>query len=130
MVVAVTGTVAGCIQLIQTTAVRPLDPASSKTDSIRSPVKAHLKDGSTVVFRNGATIHDRTIDGVGMSYPLMSRAGSLRNRVPLDSVVGLEAFETKELAAESLVLTVAAAKAIAEALLKPRGSKAPAKGKE
>src|SRR5690242_17477295 len=84
-------TIGGCIQMVMTPTVRRLDPGAARTDSLLSPVKAHLKDGSTVVYRSGATIHDRLIDGSGMAYPLMSTTGTARKTVPLDSVVGLEA---------------------------------------
>jgi hypothetical protein len=59
---------------------------------VKSPIKAHLGDGSTVLFRRGATVGNRQIvgDGVRFSATLDS---SRVERVALDSVIGVESIE-------------------------------------
>lgn len=69
----------------------------SNTDSavVRSPVKAHLVDGTIVVFPSGVVVaHNRAI-GNGWRYSVTLRDSSNVNGVLLDSVVGMEAFRTR-----------------------------------
>ncbi|MHB1298529.1 MAG: hypothetical protein ACYC0B_08385 [Gemmatimonadaceae bacterium] len=83
-------------------------PAEGAATGIKSPFKAHLRDGSTVVFRNGGTVsHDR-ITGTGVSYALLSSVGTPRTSVPMDSVVGVEAFDAKLLAGTTIITSAAA----------------------
>ncbi|HEV8495819.1 MAG TPA: hypothetical protein VGQ56_03090 [Gemmatimonadaceae bacterium] len=77
--------------------------------TIGSPVKAHLIDGSTVIFRRGASIGYVAVEGDGVRYPFLQAAPSRTvSRVPFDSIVGLETFEGKQLVAQSLVVSAAA----------------------
>src|SRR6185369_280019 len=76
---------------------------------INSPLRAHLADGSTVVYSQGAEIRGGQIVGTGLAYALLDDAHSTaRDRVPLDSVVGVETFEGKVLMAQSVTLSIAA----------------------
>jgi hypothetical protein len=89
-----------------------VQPVERTTDSISvaSPVKAHLADGSTVVFRNGVVVVRDTVWGDGNRYDLTLRDSSAVVSLPLDSVVGMEAFRTRvDHAASIIVSTLATA---------------------
>ena len=70
---------------------RPGGPAD--TIVVDGPVKAHLIDGSTVLFRNGARVSRDDVWGVvGIRWSLSLRDSSRVDRVPLDSVLGMESL--------------------------------------
>ena len=61
---------------------------------IRSSVKAHLADGSTVLFPDGITIEDARVAGAGERYDIrLSPVGSVSG-VARDSVIAMERFRT------------------------------------
>lgn len=66
------------------------------TDSVqvRNPVKAHMIDGSTVVYSQGVLVNRGRLKGAGVRYDL--RLGNPVNvdELALDSVVGLESYRT------------------------------------
>ncbi|HSQ29258.1 MAG TPA: hypothetical protein VLN49_05375 [Gemmatimonadaceae bacterium] len=99
----------GCINTFWRTEARALRPAAADSVTlVRSPVKAHLADGSTVVFRHGASISGRRISGAGEAYALLGDMPTPRSSVPVDSVVGLETFEGKVLQAQTIAVSTAA----------------------
>lgn len=63
--------------------------------SVTSPVKAHLVDGSTVVFRHGVRVVGGTVWGAGTRYGLALRDSAAVTSLALDSVVGMESFRTQ-----------------------------------
>jgi hypothetical protein len=68
---------------------------TSDSVRVRSPVKAHLIDGTTVVYSQGVILRNSRLLGSGTRYDL-----TLGNPVPvtdlsLDSVIGLESFRTQ-----------------------------------
>jgi hypothetical protein len=83
---------------------------------VATPVKAHLTDGSTVVFRNGASIGGGYVRGIGERFGLEGAAIASIDKVPLDSVVGMERFFDKidpvPTVAGSYFATVAAGAAV------------------
>ena len=83
--------------------------ADAAVHAVKSPLKAHLTNGSTVVFLNGATIGMGRIVGMGVAYPLLDDAKlTRRDTVLLSEVVGVETFESKVLMAQSVTLSLAA----------------------
>lgn len=75
---------------------------------IWSPVKAHLADGSTVIYPAGLTVARDTLHGAGSRYGLtMQFLGSAR-LVPLDSVVGMETYRTVVHGPESFMVSLIA----------------------
>ena len=50
--------------------VTPVDVTEETPITIESPVKAHLYDGSTVVFPNGVTVADGSVRGLGERFDL------------------------------------------------------------
>ncbi len=90
--------------IIQSPAVQQL-PVDF-TQAVTSPVKAHLKDGSTIVFRNGALRRADVISGAGLRYPIGSSTATEVYQVPIDSIVGMESYETKVNLPGSVALSV------------------------
>jgi hypothetical protein len=78
---------------------------------VRSPVKAHLIDGSTVVFRRGLQVSRTQVWGAGVRYGLTLRDSTSVNSLLLDSVLGMETYRTHvnggQTLAYSLLLTAA-----------------------
>jgi hypothetical protein len=70
-------------------------------DSLRganvfSPLKAHLLDGSVVLYERGANISNQHVTGSGMRYDAVRSSGkSYFAPLPLDSVVGFEVVERR-----------------------------------
>ena len=75
-----------CIHVYQSVRSRSLDPHTPV--SVRTPVKAHLLDGSTEVFRSGVTVDSERVRGDGRRYSLTLRDSAGVTSVPLDSIVG------------------------------------------
>ena len=86
--------------------------------ALLSPVRAHLKDGSTVVYTHGLRVDSLSIRGEGVAFSLLADLGRPRiTPIPLDSLVALEAFEEHTKAGASSVATLAATAAGAFAVL-------------
>src|SRR5437764_7764221 len=80
------------VSISRGTEVHALDPRNPS--DVKSPVKAHLKDGSTVIYDDGIRVQGRTLTARGTGR----RVGVFNENVPLlpipfDSVVGLETFD-------------------------------------
>jgi hypothetical protein len=99
-----------CIHAFWQTVAIPITRPDTGSVYVKTPIKAHLVDGRTVVFRRGATIDRRSIAGPGMSYGITATAyqGTPLDRVSLDSVVGVETFEGKLLQTQTFVVSTAA----------------------
>jgi len=66
-------------------------------------VKAHLPDGSTVLFDGGAVVANGVVQGRGQRFDLTLRPAGTVDQVLLDSVVALESFSTKVRPAETFL---------------------------
>jgi hypothetical protein len=75
---------------------------------VRTPVKAHLLDGSTVVYRSGVLVADARLTGPGIRYDLALTNPTDITELPLDSVVGLESFRTNGDPAATVGLSILA----------------------
>ena len=105
--------VAGCVHAFWTVEPKqvelPANGVATEQRIINSPVKVHLRDGGTVVFREGVTLSGRELYGIGRAYRLLDDITvTARDRVPLDSVVGVETFDGKLLTAQSATVSIAA----------------------
>ena len=80
-----------CIWVFRSVRVEAI---GSNADSlaIQTPVKAHLRDGSTVLYRAGVLLAHDTLRGPGVRYGLTLRDSTALSVVPLDSVVAMESF--------------------------------------
>src|SRR4051812_34726796 len=64
----------------------PSEGTSLGARVIATPVKAHMADGSTVIFANGAMFSGRTLTGSGRRFaPLEDVVSTPLEVVPLDS---------------------------------------------
>ncbi len=85
--------------------VRPVRDAIT----VESPTKAHLYDGSVVVFATGVRQVDDSLRGVGVRYDLNSDYVADVAAVPLDSVLGVEAYFGGDVNTPATVLLTSAA---------------------
>lgn len=101
----------GCIVLFREVPIKRVDPAAASPTSTGTVfvgnARAHLRDGSTVLFRDSVLITPTALVGVGAEYALMQQSSRERTRVPLDSVVALETFEQKDSPLLSFVVSTA-----------------------
>jgi hypothetical protein len=74
--------------------VAPLEVSSEEPIAVETPVKAHLKDGSTVVFADGVTVANGMVSGDGRVYDLTLENSHLVSEVPLEDVAAMESYQT------------------------------------
>lgn len=72
---------------------------------IKSPVKAHLLDGSTVLYASGVQVVGNALVTPGKRYFIGRIDPSASGTIPLDSVIGMESFDTRVYAGKSVVAT-------------------------
>jgi hypothetical protein len=72
--------------------VRRVAPPDERQE-IKTPVKAHLLDGTTVVFPTGLVIAGGKLVGNGTAYDLTLAGSQSVTEIPIDRVLALEAFE-------------------------------------
>jgi hypothetical protein len=96
---------AACI--VQSPIAKPVKPADLPV-TVGSSVKAHLSDGSTVIYADGVTYADNSLQGRGLRYALGAVSPTSVERVSIDSVVGMEAFGKKTSTGASVALTLVA----------------------
>src|SRR5207249_8339462 len=80
-----------CIWVFRSVRVEPIG-SSADSLAIQTPVKAHLRDGSTVLYRAGVLLARDTLRGPGVRYGLTLRDSTAVSVVALDSVVAMESF--------------------------------------
>ena len=90
------------------TKIQAVDTSRSPV-TVRSPVKAHLTDGSTIIYRDGVIIRDQILfpRKAASRYSVLLTPMS-QVEVPLDSVMGLESYSTRTNAGATLVLSTLA----------------------
>lgn len=108
LAVSLAALVSACVWTFQSVQVAPLERQASDSIRVQSPLKAHLLDGSTVVFRDGADVVRDTVRGDGTRYSLTVRDSTAVGGVALDSVVGMEVFRTDVDVATSAAFSVLA----------------------
>lgn len=106
-----------CINVFWHTEPRDLPARTVGTGSppvatvVKTPVKAHLRSGATVVFMRGATVTRTHVSGTAARYALMANVPvgpPALDSVPLDSIVGLETFDGKVDPGATFVVSAAA----------------------
>lgn len=78
---------------------------------VKSPVKAHLKDGSTVVYPKGLRVTADALQGTGTRHDIGLQTSMVVHTVPLAEVIGMETYRTRVNAAETALLSTAGAAA-------------------
>ena len=101
LVVSVVGIVA-CV--VQKPLVKQVD--LRQTVTIQSPAKAHLVDGSTIVYPNGVSLANNSLSGYGSRFALGSSVPTLVQLISIDSVVGMESFGREVNAGASVALSI------------------------
>jgi hypothetical protein len=76
--------------------------------AIQTPVKAHLRDGSTVLYRAGVLLARDTLRGPGVRYALTLRDSTNVTLVPLDSIVAMESYRRGTNAAATAIVSTLA----------------------
>jgi hypothetical protein len=95
---------AACIY--QRVEVKSVNPRA--TTSVSSPVRAHLADGSTIVFQRGVSVLGDNLSGQGFRYAPGSSRGTSASAISLDSVVGMEVFETETQVGQTIIASTLA----------------------
>lgn len=79
---------------------------SADATTVTSPVKAHLLDGTSLYYPAGVTLKDGVLVGQGIRHDLRSEPIDTVDRMPLDSIVGMESYAEKADAAASFTGTL------------------------
>lgn len=77
-----------------------------KPVQVKSAVKAHLKDGSTIVYPSGVTVTATEVQGTGTRYPFTGSGTSEVSSVPVDELVGMESYRAAVNGAETFFVTL------------------------
>jgi hypothetical protein len=104
--VTLAATLAGCVWIKDT--VRVADVPLKAGTRVSSPVKAHLVDGSTVVYAQGLTVTGAGIEGHGTRYDTQLVLSGTVDRLPLTDVLGMESYGTVAKNPETAVVTLLA----------------------
>ena len=70
-------------------------PVDAGPQVVQSSAKAHLLDGSTIVFPGGVTIGNDRVTGSGVRYDIQLNPLGSVTEIALDSVVAMESFNTE-----------------------------------
>jgi hypothetical protein len=84
--------IASCV--VHRVDVVPVDVSAESPIEISSPVKAHLFDGSTVVFPEGVNVYDGKVHGKGERFNIALENNQFIDEVALDEVAAMESFQT------------------------------------
>jgi hypothetical protein len=113
VLVSVLLTLAACF-IVRRVEVDAVHAGPADSVQVRSPVKAHLLDGSTVVYPGGLSVAGGRVLGAGTHYDLTLSHPAPVAELALDSVVGMETFRTGTDAGATIAYsTLATAGAIA-----------------
>ena len=72
---------------------------------VSSPVKAHLKDGSTVVYPRGVQVTADALVGQGTRHDVSLTTGTSVDRIELSDVLGMESYRTRTNGAQSFIVS-------------------------
>ena len=81
--------------------------------TISSPVKAHLIDGSTLVFEEGVTVAEGQVIGEGRKYDIILDTSVPVSAVNLNDVAAMESYQTPIQPARSAAFNVVASPILA-----------------
>jgi hypothetical protein len=97
---------AACVWVSKRVDIENVDLA--RVTTVTNAAKAHLKDGSTVVYRDGFTVVGGELRGPGMRYDLTLTAGTRVDTLPVDTIVGMESFRTRINGAQTFIVSTLA----------------------
>jgi hypothetical protein len=111
LVILLSFSLAACVFMSRRLDVQSISTRTPVT--VSSPVKAHLKDGSTVVYPWGVAVTADALVGEGSRHDATLKNATSVERVDLSEVLGLESYRTRTNGAESfLVSSLATAGAV------------------
>ena len=115
VIISAIGLLAVACVISTTTHVAPFAKPQAGTGErvVQSPLKAHMMDGSVVVFLSGAIIGSGVVAGDGMRHAVASKDSTPVRRLPLDSVLGMAVFERRVNPGRTLLYSTAATAATA-----------------
>lgn len=106
-ILALTLTVPGCgFYEIKPRTIEPEQLSSQPDAHIHTPTKAHLKDGSVVIFSEGFKVVGEQLIGKGEKYDLSREKRAMVEEVPLRDVGALEVYEKQLDTATSTAVSV------------------------
>lgn len=76
---------------------------------VKTPVKAHLQDGSTVVFPQGMTVQYGKITGQGFKYDIALIESEPVTEIPIEELAAMESYRTPVDSAKTTGATVVVA---------------------
>src|SRR5688572_2915223 len=100
-----------CIIKAGRTDVVPVDPGTPVV--LSTPVKAHLRDGSTVLYRRGVTVAADSLVGPGTRFGLGLADSAQVTALAIADVAGMESFHRVTDVASSATLSVLGSFAVA-----------------
>lgn len=106
LLVALALTTAACVFVAHRVDVRSMD--IRQPVNVHGAVKAHLKDGSTVLYPTGVTVTGNALEGEGTRYDLTLTHSTRIGTVPLDSVIGMESYRTAVKGAQTFIVSTLA----------------------
>ena len=92
--------------------VEPVDLVAPPVE-VESPVRAHLLDGSIVVFRTGVRFQREVVRGEGERYAVDATLIERVAEIPLDSVAAMETYTTEIREPQSVAATIGASTVLA-----------------
>ena len=97
--------VSGCV--VSRTSVREVDPATDPARVVSTPLRVHMWDGTTVVFRDGASVSAESVSSEvpGVRYDLRLGVMDTVRVVAVDSIAAIELFTDAVRPAETFLLT-------------------------
>ena len=94
----------GCIYIFRSNDIE----TEVQNEIIESPIKAHMRDGRTVLFREGATFSNLDIIGNGTVYSLNSQFVEHIEKISREEVAAYEVFKSGVNAPATLFVSAAA----------------------
>ena len=84
-----------CVVTVRHIEITPIEPGEDAESPIlvESPVKAHLVDGSTVVFPKGLRVDEDMVRGEGFKYDITLENTTPVTEIELDDVAAMESYQ-------------------------------------
>src|SRR5262245_36981583 len=102
-VAALTLALACVLQSLQVESPNLVSTATRRV--VKGSVKAHLEDGTTILFRDSVVLEGGHLRGIGERFNLKLHSTGAVYGMPIDSVVALESFSTKVRPAETILVS-------------------------
>ena len=101
-----------CVVTVRHIAITPVEPGEDAElpITVDLPVKAHLNDGSTIMFPKGVTVDEDSVNGEGFKYDITLENSEPVTEVDLQDLAAMESYQdvvnTGATVAASTVTTV------------------------